>query len=70
MMHLGEEDEFISKDAQAKIKAAFANKSNVTIYSYPGCSHAFARHTGTHYDANAAKLANGRTYEFFHQHLA
>lgn len=70
MMHLGEEDEFISKDAQAKIKAAFSNKSNVTIYSYPGCSHAFARHTGTHYDADAAKLANGRTYEFFHQHLA
>lgn len=69
-MHLGEEDEFISKDAQAQIKAAFAHQDNVTIYSYPGCSHAFARHTGTHYDAHAATLANGRTYEFLRRHLA
>jgi len=69
IMHLGEEDEFISKPAQAQIKAAFAHKDNVTIYSYPGCSHAFARHTGTHYDAQAAALANNRTYEFFHRHL-
>lgn len=69
IMHLGEEDEYISKPAQAQIKAAFAHKDNVTIYSYPGCSHAFARHTGTHYDAQAAALANNRTYEFFHRHL-
>ena len=54
LMHLAEEDEFISKEAQAKIKAALADKPNVEIYSYPGCNHAFARHTGTHYDAAAA----------------
>jgi len=69
LMHLGEEDEFISKAAQAEIKAALACKPNATVYSYPGQHHAFARHNGAHYNAAAAKLANGRTSEFLHQHL-
>ena len=46
LMHLGEEDEFISKDAQRQIKEGFAQNGAVKIYSYPGCSHAFARHHG------------------------
>jgi carboxymethylenebutenolidase len=69
LMHLGEEDEFISKAAQAEIRTALANKPNATVYSYPGQRHAFARHNGTHYNAAAAALANGRTSEFLHQQL-
>lgn len=69
LVHLAEEDEYISKEAQAKIKAAFANSANVGIYSYPGCSHAFARHTGAHYDAAAAHLANERTLAFLSKNL-
>ena len=69
LMHLGEEDEFISKQAQAEIKAARARKANATVYSYPGQRHAFARHDGTHYNAAAAGLANARTREFLHQQL-
>ena len=69
LMHLAEEDEFISKHAQAEIKAALASKPNATVYSYPGQHHAFARHNGAHYNAAAAKLANARTSEFLHQHL-
>src|SRR5271169_52343 len=69
LMHLGEEDEFISKAAQAQIKAALAGKVNATVYSYPGQHHAFARHNGAHYNAAAAALANGRTSEFLHQQL-
>jgi carboxymethylenebutenolidase len=69
LMHLGEEDEFISKAAQAQIKAALAGKANATVYSYPGQRHAFARHNGTHYNAAAAALANGRTSEFLLQQL-
>lgn len=64
LMHLAEEDEFISKDAQASIKAALAGKPNVTVYSYPGQNHAFSRHNGAHYNAEAAALAKGRTREF------
>jgi len=69
LMHLAEEDEFMSKPAQAQIKAAFARKPNATVYSYPGQCHAFSRHNGTHYDAAAAALANGRTSEFLRQQL-
>jgi carboxymethylenebutenolidase len=69
LMHLGEEDEFISKSAQAEIKAALAGKPNATIYSYPGQRHAFSRHNGAHYNAAAAALANGRTSEFLNQQL-
>jgi carboxymethylenebutenolidase len=69
LMHLAEEDEFISKSAQAEIKAALASKPNATVYSYPGQRHAFARHDGGHYNAAAAALANRRTNEFLHQQL-
>ena len=69
LMHLAEEDEFISKPAQAAIKTALAGKANAAVYSYPGQNHAFARHNGTHYNASAAALANRRTSEFLHQRL-
>lgn len=69
MMHLADEDEFIPPEAQAKIKAALKGKPNVQIFSYPGCSHAFARHTGSHYDAEAATAANVRTRAFLRRHL-
>jgi carboxymethylenebutenolidase len=69
MMHLAEEDEFISQDAQTQIKAALAAVPSAKIFGYPGCYHAFARHNGRHYDARAAALANGRTETFLIQHL-
>src|ERR1700728_3706612 len=69
LMHLGEEDEFISKAAQAEIKAALAKKPNAAVYSYPGQRHAFSRHNGLHYNAAAAALANGRTSEFLNRQL-
>jgi carboxymethylenebutenolidase len=69
LMHLGEEDEFISKAAQAEIKAALAGRPNATVYSYPGQSHAFSRHNGAHYNAAAAALANRRTCQFLKQQL-
>jgi carboxymethylenebutenolidase len=69
LMHLAEEDEFISKVAQAEIKAALARKSDAIVYSYPGRRHAFSRHNGTHYNGAAAALANARTREFLHQQL-
>jgi dienelactone hydrolase len=42
---------------------------NRTRRSTAGQSHAFSRHNGTHYNAAAAALANGRTSEFLHQQL-
>jgi carboxymethylenebutenolidase len=69
LMHLGEEDEFISKVAQAEIKKALAPNAKARVYSYPGQRHAFSRHNGAHYNASAATLANGRTSDFLKQQL-
>lgn len=69
LMHLAGEDEFMPKDAQAKIIEALASKPNATVYTYPGQYHAFSRNNGAHYDAGAAELANRRTSEFLHQQL-
>jgi carboxymethylenebutenolidase len=70
LMHLGEQDEFISAAAQRAIVDALAGNPSVEIHRYPGCSHAFARRGGLHYDAAAAALANARTLAFFRRHLA
>jgi carboxymethylenebutenolidase len=69
LMHLAEEDEFISKAAQTEIKTALAKKARTTVYSYPGQHHAFSRHGGTHYNAEAAALARERTYTFLNRQL-
>ena len=69
VLHLAEDDEYISKDAQAKIKAGLGKNPLVEVHGYPGCKHAFARHKGVHYDAKAAKLANERTRALFDRTL-
>jgi len=69
MMHLGEDDEYISAEAQTRIRAALQDRPGVIIHGYAGQSHAFARHTGTHYDEPSATLANGRTFGFLRDHL-
>lgn len=69
LYHLAEEDEYIGKDAQAAIAAAFSANPLIELHAYAGCNHAFARPGGNHYDAEAATLANARTDAFFKQHL-
>ena len=68
--HLANEDEYIDKAAQARIKEALAGKPNVTVYDYPGRNHAFVRPGGDHFHAEDAALANSRTDTFFRQQLA
>lgn len=70
LMHLAEEDEFIPKPAQAQIKEALAKKPNATVCSYPGQFHAFSRHNGAHYNAEAARLANDRSFKFLRLNLS
>ena len=69
IVHLAEKDEYIPADAQREISSALANRPQVQAYSYPGCAHAFARHRGIGYDAEAAALANARTAAFLARHL-
>ncbi|KFI07239.1 dienelactone hydrolase family protein [Massilia sp. BSC265] len=65
LYHLAGEDEFIDREAQAKIRSALEQKDNVELYVYPGRNHAFARPGGNHYHDADAKLANSRTDAFF-----
>jgi carboxymethylenebutenolidase len=70
LMHIAEEDQFVPKAAQQVILAALNDHPQIEIHTYPGCDHAFAREGGEHYNAEAAKLANGRTLSFFARTLA
>jgi carboxymethylenebutenolidase len=69
-MHVAAEDQFVPKDAQAKIKEAVSSNGRVELHVYPGCNHAFARVGGAHWNESAAKLASGRTADFFARHLS
>lgn len=69
MLHIAEEDKFVSKDAQTKIIAALKDNPLVTLHSYAGMDHAFSRVGGAHYNQDAATLANSRTAEFLQRYL-
>ncbi|HZS83118.1 MAG TPA: dienelactone hydrolase family protein [Stellaceae bacterium] len=69
MLHIAEKDEYCPPGAQQQIKAALGRNPRVTIHSYPGMNHAFARVGGQHYDKAAADTANRRSAEFFKAHL-
>ncbi|HMK85918.1 MAG TPA: dienelactone hydrolase family protein [Steroidobacteraceae bacterium] len=69
LLHIAEKDQYVPPPAQEKIKAGLEGNALVTLYSYPGADHAFAREGGAHYDRAAAELANKRSAEFFRRHL-
>jgi carboxymethylenebutenolidase len=70
LMHVASEDQFVPKDAQAKIREGLKDHEQVAIHVYEGNNHAFAREGGEHYDPKAAELANKRTIDFLGQHLS
>ena len=69
MLHIAEKDGFCPPEAQQKVRNGLAPITHVTVHSYPGVDHAFARKGGDHYDAAAANLADGRTAQFFSENL-
>ena len=69
MLHIAEKDQYCPPEAQKAIKEGLKGNALVTIHSYPGADHAFARVGGQHYDKAAADLANQRTAEFFKKNL-
>lgn len=70
VLHIAEEDGFVPKEAQAKVKDGLANTGAASIFSYPGMDHAFARIGGIPYDEENANLANGRTLDAFRAALS
>jgi carboxymethylenebutenolidase len=69
LIHLAEADEYMPAEAQKRIRESVKSNPKITLYSYPGCQHAFARHNGVHYNAAAAEQAHARTIEFMHKNL-
>lgn len=68
LLHVAEEDGFVSKDSQGKMKAGLT-APNYQLFWYPGRDHAFARDGGKHYHREDAIKANDRTMDFFRKHL-
>jgi carboxymethylenebutenolidase len=68
LLHIAEEDGFVSKESQAKMREGLT-AANFTLHSYPGRDHAFARVGGKHYHAEDAGVANARTLAFFAREL-
>jgi carboxymethylenebutenolidase len=69
LLHIAEEDEFVTKEAQQAIASSFADNPLISVYSYPGVNHAFARGGGVNYNEEAANLANQRTIAFLEENL-
>lgn len=67
LLHIAEEDTHVSKDEQARLKAAFRPLDHVYILSHARQDHAFCREGGPAYDAQAAGLAHAATLNFFAQ---
>jgi carboxymethylenebutenolidase len=65
MLHAAEKDGFSSPEALKQVLDGLAPVVHATVHVYAGMDHAFARKGGEHYDAAAAKLADGRTEQFF-----
>lgn len=70
MLHIAEKDSYCPPEAQAKIKSGLGGNAKVTIHTYAGMEHAFARVGGQHYDKASADHANKRSAEFFKSHLS
>ncbi len=69
ILHMDENDEFVSSSAQASIQQGLKDNPLVTIYRYEGVSHGFSRVGSSAYRKEAAELARDRTLAFLKQHL-
>jgi carboxymethylenebutenolidase len=69
LMHIAENDKFVPPPAQQQIKDGLKGNSQVTIYTYPGADHGFARNASHSFHKESAELANSRSNEFFRRTL-
>lgn len=69
MLHVPTADHFVGPEAQAAMHAGLDEHPRVTLHDYEGLDHGFATETGNRRDEAGAQLADGRTREFFAEHL-
>lgn len=70
LLHYAGQDERINAGWPKYEAALKAAKVNYQAFIYPDVQHGFNNDTTPRYDAEAARLAWGRTVQFFRQHLA
>ena len=63
LVHIADQDKFFPAEARAKVVEALQGHPHAHAYVYPDADHAFARVGGTHWQARAATIANGRSAE-------
>ena len=68
-LHVAELDGFCPPEAQEEVATALGGNAHVTVHSYPGVDHAFARIGGNNFDINAALEANNRPADLFRKKL-
>lgn len=70
LLHYAGLDTRVDATGKPWVAALKAAGKQVTAYTYPGVNHAFNNDTAAdRYNAEAAKLAWGRTVDFLHRHL-
>lgn len=69
ILHVAELGECCPPEAQEKIATALGDNAHVTVHSYPGVDHVFARIGSDNFDTNAALGANNRPADLFRKQL-
>jgi carboxymethylenebutenolidase len=69
VFHFAELDRFAPAEARAQISAAFAGRSDIEFYLYPGCDHAFAASERASFNKPATLMAHTRSIALFRKVL-
>ena len=69
VLHIAEGDDLCPPEAQQLIRETFAEREDVTIYSYPGVGHAFAAPERPSFDKASTLMAHSRSIKRFRETL-
>jgi carboxymethylenebutenolidase len=69
LLHIAGADHFVTPDQQEAMHEGLDDHFRVTLHDYPGEDHGFAAEMGKRRSDEAARLADGRTEEFFARNL-
>jgi carboxymethylenebutenolidase len=69
LLHIPKADHFVGPDAQKAMHDGLDDHPKVTLYDYEGLDHGFAAEAGKRRNEAGAELADGRTADFFAEHL-
>lgn len=69
MLHIAGADHFVGPDIQRAMHEGLDDHPKVVLHDYPGQDHGFASEMGNRRSEEAAQLADGRTEQFFAEHL-